>query len=49
MDQVQLGFDAQSAAYRFDLKTAGLPAGDYLLHVEVMGDPVLHAVRFHLK
>jgi len=49
MDQVQLGFDAQSAAYRFDVKTVGLPAGDYVLHVEVVGDPVLHAVRFHLK
>jgi hypothetical protein len=44
----ELEFDARSAAYDLDVK-AGLPPGNYRLHVEVAGDPAPHALLFAVK
>ncbi len=37
------------AAYMFNLKTTGLPAGSYLLNFRVAGDPTVHSVMFGLR
>lgn len=45
-------FDFQNSSggqYRFNLKTTGLAAGDYVLGFTVAGDPIIHTVPFTIR
>lgn len=42
-------FRFSGGAYIFNLKTASLPAGDYLLRFSIAGDPVVHAAAFAVR